>query len=212
MIAIKNQSVWLEQAIECAFDYAETSRSEFLMPEHLLYCIALQPPFQDAVSESEDLAIALKEYISRYVTPVPKDSEYTEPELSVQLRTIIAQAYHTYETSSATSVDIPQIINAMCELKGSVVQQYLAEVAPSGFGDLMVKMIQSYAPDSVDETEPTDEDIDFEPRPNSISQPSTKGKAEWLQYVLCLNDEVEHHNPLIGRKGRIRPHHSYSQP
>lgn len=182
-------------SVNYAFASAQTQamhyRHEFIMPEHLLSALLGQVPFQNALEdcfcEKEELSFAVSDYLSGKVERIPQEVEY-EPEISEQLTQLLQYAYMTINNSSAEQMDVPHLVQGMLQLKDSWACYLLKEALGDDMPDFLGALITNY------------EDIN----PQAEDASSEEEKSEpWRNYITCLNDCLQDHNPLIGRKAEL---------
>lgn len=197
MFNIPNQSKKLEEAINCCIERALGNRDEFLTPELLLWGFTFQAQFNDGCGK--DLSKVLNEYLEKYQTIVPEEFDYEGPILSQQMIETFRIAYTDMLSSEAGEIDVPHILNAFLQLENSFAKDLLLDTFGDKVNDYMCEIIDNYS-----------NDIDFSEWNRVPSPPGFLGSEEedfysnqWKQYVTCLNDIVDTHNPLIGREREI---------
>jgi len=227
MIEIRQASQRLNHAIDNAERLAEAYRHEYIMPEHLLFAISQQPEFLRAtdfdvasilVPFLEERVERVPEYDDKSIqevedeedsedSNVPKDGDdlqnssydYYEPEPSSQFIEVINMAYQQMLSSSAASISVTHVLSAMQYLKDSLAASVVIELLKQDEGEFLSNVIGTYdAAEEHDDYEDFDEMDDLQ---NGSAQ--QKQQEEWMQYVTCLNDLVDSHNPLIGREHEL---------
>ena len=164
-------------------------RHEFIMPEHLLLALTDQLGFANALDyfgegNRKRLSNAVKAYLSHQES-VPNGVQY-ELGLSAQTNELMTTAYNQVVSSSAPSLDVPHIVQAMLHLDESNARYMLEDAVGGEVEDFMSILVTEYEGErSVD--------ADGEPRQEDA----------WRTQVVCLNDSVGSHNPLIGREAEL---------
>lgn len=202
MIEIKQASQRLNDAIRVAENLALAYCHEYLLPEHLLLAISQQPEFLRAIDF--DVESILVPFLEETVESIKEELESTgeledfEPEPSMQFVQAINIAYQQMHYSGVDEITVPHVINAMKELESSFAANVIAELMKLDDGEFLSNVIGTYGADDEEELYegiPFGDELD--------NTPSKKQQEEWRQYVTCLNDLVENHNPLIGREKEL---------
>ena len=203
MIEIKQVSQRLNDAIRVAENLALAYCHEYLLPEHLLLAISQQPEFLRATDF--DVESILVPFLEEKVESIKEELESTgeledfEPEPSMQFVQAINIAYQQMHYSGVDEITVPHVINAMKELESSFAANVVAELMKQDDGEFLSNIIGTYGADDEEELYegiPFGDELD--------NTPSRKHQQEeWRQYVTCLNDLVESHNPLIGREKEL---------
>ena len=202
MIEIKQASQRLNDAISVAENLAIAYCHEYLLPEHLLLAISQQPEFLRATDF--DVESILVPFLEEKVESIKEELESSgeledfEPEPSMQFVQAINIAYQQMHYSGVDEITVPHVINAMKELESSFAANVIAELMKLDDGEFLSNIIGTYGADDEDELYegiPFGDELD--------NTPSRKQQEEWRQYVTCLNDLVESHNPLIGREKEL---------
>lgn len=190
MIYIENESYFLGKALHKAQQFAIAKRHEFLTPDHLLWAIADQAPFKRACSGYE-IREELEEPINQYEQQVPEDVEYAAPTPSVQFVRLINMAQEIVQCSSSEEMEIPHIIQSMLLLQGSFLTSLLERISEGYNVQLISRLVCEYETGGVPKA------------PKQHVGAATTPTGEWVQFVTCVNDQLEYRNPLIGRKAEF---------
>lgn len=180
-------------AFASAQEQAMKYRHEFIMPEHLLSALLGQVPFQNALADcfcdKDEMALALSEFLSEKIERIPLETEY-KIEISSQFTELLQYAYMTINNSDAGEMDVPHLVQGMLQLEDSwacyLLKKELDEEIPSFLG-LLVTYYEYINPQ---------EEEDAPTRREEKSEP-------WRNYITCLNDCLQNHNPLIGREAEL---------
>lgn len=181
--------------VNSAFTYAQKKaisyRHEFITPEHLLSAFLEQSPFANALNmcfcDTQELAFSLENYFTEELESVPADMDY-ELEVSTQLNELIQHAYLMIDYSSAEALNVPHLVQSMLQLKDSWACHILKEALEEDLPEFISQLISRY-----EEVEVED---DLQTSPQEKSEP-------WRNFVTCLNDCLQDHNPLIGREAEL---------
>ena len=181
--------------VNSAFTYAQKKaisyRHEFITPEHLLSAFLEQTPFANALNmcfcDTQELAFSLENYFTEELESVPADMDY-ELEVSTQLNELIQHAYLMIDYSSAEALNVPHLVQSMLQLKDSWACHILKEALEEDLPEFISQLISRY-----EEVEVED---DLQTSPQEKSEP-------WRNFVTCLNDCLQDHNPLIGREAEL---------
>ena len=192
MIYLENESYMLGKALHKAQKFAISSRHEFLTPDHLLWAIAEQEPFKRACVGYE-IQEELVQHINQYEQQVPEDIEYDGPSPSVQFVRLINLSQNVVESSSASEMDIPHIVQGMMLMNGSFPAALFERISEGNEVEFMRKLVTEYEAGAMPKS----------PASNSTGGTRPTPKGDWMQFVTCLNDQVDYSKPLIGRKQEL---------
>lgn len=181
--------------VNSAFTYAQKKaisyRHEFITPEHLLSAFLEQSPFTSALNmcfcDPRELAFSLENYFTEELESVPADMDY-ELEVSTQLNELIQHAYLMIDYSSAEALNVPHLVQSMLQLKDSWACHILKETLEEDLPEFISQLISRY--------EEVEEEDNLQTSPQEKSEP-------WRNFVTCLNDCLQDHNPLIGREAEL---------
>lgn len=202
MIELPYQSALLADAVKAACEMAEHSRDEFLTPEHLLWGISLQAPFQLAFGDC--LAHILSDYVNAAGERVPAEMDYSGVTPSSQLMEVLNIAYSNMVSAGREEIGVTHILAAMFHLADSFACNALMEIAEGDKGSFMGKVVDAYeefggiSEDDISEYGEQSDDSAVS-GDDSAECESSGNRGAWRKYVVCLNDAVHTRNPLIGR-------------
>jgi ATP-dependent Clp protease ATP-binding subunit ClpA len=139
---------------------------------------------KDAMFDQRPLKKKLDNLIKE-MERVPDDVEYA-PTPSVQMDEVLETAYNQVRFSSAEMMDVPHLVQGVLELEDSQACYLLKQMIGSDQAVFMGAVVSAY--------ETTEErDAEDEPSPDEA----------WRQLVTCINDQLDSHNPLIGRDAEL---------
>lgn len=137
--------------------------------------------------DTQELAFSLENYFTEELESVPADMDY-ELEVSTQLNELIQHAYLMIDYSSAEALNVPHLVQSMLQLKESWACHILKEALEEDLPEFISQLISRY--------EEVEEEDDLQTSPQEKSEP-------WRNFVTCLNDCLQDHNPLIGREAEL---------
>jgi len=204
----------LENIITSALILAETCRNKLVMPEHLLLA-SLGEKVVNNILESTvlDLPIeAVKDQLREYLD---KQEHFGEEDMEHQL-----YASHQYgelmklierglQRSQESVADVPHMFLAMIYLKDSFAANCLNALVNEDRERFFKRLVYVYgqsSPSGADDPGHPgdgmrgDDDEQFAPASHGDGRQAT---GSWRDYVLCINDHLADHNPLIGREGEL---------
>ena len=187
---IKNTEA-VNRAFTSAQHKAMQYRHEFVTPEHLLSAFMEQTPFVNALGEFcfdiHSFSLSIENYLRTEMESGPQEMEY-ELEISAQLNELLQHAYLMTDYSGAEELDVPHLVQGMLQLEDSLACYLLKDAVSHEIPDFISSLIFDY------------EDAE----PDGAATSSIQEQSEpWRNYVTCLNDIQENHNPLIGREAEL---------
>lgn len=183
----------VDYAFASAQKQAIRYRHEFIMPEHLLSALLEQAPFQNALADcfcdKNELSLALSRFLSENIECVSPEIEY-KLEISSQFNELLNTAYMIITNSDTEKIDVPHLVQAMLELEDSWACYLLKEKLSEEMPPFLGLLITYY------------EAINLEAEEDAPTAQEEK-KEPWRNYITCLNDCLQNHNPLIGREAEL---------
>lgn len=202
----------VRRILESAFLYASKCSSEFISPEHLLRVLLDEEPMVEAICETgADLhAIAeMRDMVENVIaeqphTDTPIKLVNCSDSLSQQMLQLMTSAVHHAIESESTFVTVPMLVHALLELEDSWACNILVSGIDENEGLFISALIDVY--DEVDGNvhwEPeTPRKLEMEQEdPNEMTE--EPGREGWHSMVVCVNDHIADHNPLIGREHEL---------
>ena len=183
-----NANLVLNDAVTSCKKY----RHEFITPEHILEALLRQEAFAEAVRyiNPEGLELLdkdIKTFLSG-MESVPDQVEY-EITPSAQTNELMNFAYNQVLSSSAPCLDVPHLVNAILNLSESNARFMLEKAVEGETEELMTEVIGQYEEANAAMAEG--------------GEGETRHEEAWRAQVVCLNDTVADHNPLIGREAEL---------
>ena len=118
-----NANLALNRSVQLANEY----RHEFITPEHLLFAINEQIPFQMVITMSGGAFPALSDKLKAELEKlerVPDNVDY-QISTSMQLDYVLQRAYEQVRSSSAVALDIPHLVQGILQLHESTAARIL---------------------------------------------------------------------------------------
>lgn len=203
MIYLENETYLLGKLFREAELYAYEKRHEFLAPEHLLLSIVNHPFFKPVLKEF-DIQSMIEDYISNFFEKVPNFIEYSIEDLSLSegLQKVLITADSISKNDKIEMLSVYSIIRAMTELENPFLMIIISEVYNGVTKNFLKDVLNCSRAELLemvgvrDGYEGNDEDLD-EIEEDDMEDISSK---DWKQFVSCVNEKVDLHNPLIGRE------------
>lgn len=200
-----NNSKRLKDALHFAENFAISSRLEFITPELLLVGICCRTnEFVDLCeSYHVDYQKDLKEPIyGEMIEHVPDDVAEYELLPSLQFIQMMTIAETYAQNADKEEVDVPHVLHAILQLQDSQANFLLRSKFTGDVTELLRSIIDVYdgreLPDHHPERNDAEDETVFIDPFSSISKPQ-----KWTELVLCVNEQLDKHNPLIGRQVEI---------
>ena len=177
-----------QRRLNIAMEMCTDMRHEFLMPEHLLFSLFGVGPFERALEFFTEDTGALRKELLNYLNSqekVPGHVAY-KPTPSSQMEKLLTYAAQLVISSSAKEIGIVHLVEALFKLDNSDARYMLEKTIDGDTGGFMSVLI-------------SESDIDSD----DVSSDSDTENEKWRTHVVCLNDTLAHHNPLIGRESEL---------
>ena len=190
----------LENIITSASVLAFSSSCKLVTPEHLLLIALGEEPVVEALAHVavipiEDVVEKLRDYTSQMEKFGEDDDVEHKIMGSHQYGLVMKDLYRQSETSSATVIDVPHLLNAIAGLKDSFAANCLNALVGNDRGALLQAVSDAYS--GVEARDHGQEDNE------PAEQRGEASAGGWRDYVLCINDHLAEHNPLIGREEEL---------
>ena len=185
------QTKYLQDAINQAILQAKSDRVEFVCPEHLLVGLMMQDPFKHALfyesgADEKVFTESLYAYLA-HMERVPNNIQY-ELMLSSQMNRMMSTALECAIGAEVELLDVPHVVNAMLRLEDSMAHNLIEKTIQCSNGELISSLTEAY---------------EWEADMDEMFDHEDTGQEPWRQFVLCMNDHLEEHNPLIGRQEEL---------
>jgi len=201
----------LENVITSAMILADTCRNRLVTPEHLLLA-ALGDKVVIATLESTVLDLPLDDVKEQLRGYIDRQEHYDEDETdrqmfaSHQYGELMRLMEQTRERENAPELDMPLFFKSMIQLKESFAANCLVALLNEDKDRFFERMDVVYDLSNIpsgDDDDLDDEDTDEELKTRDQHETPSPSTGSWRDYVLCVNDHVADHNPLIGREKEL---------
>ena len=187
------------ELLKSAITLCTERRHQFVMPEHLLYCMTTIPEMQDALTtyavQPHELTDGLKQFFKTQET-VPVNIDF-KPAMSQQTAQLLHIAFEEAYNSGKDEVGIPHYVSALFKLEESWASYILKKALNDDTAGFLALLVDEYRTES-DDDETTGDEL-----PWGSSEDDSRKSSRWKELVTCVNDDVANHNPLIGRESEL---------
>ena len=197
---------------------AESCRNKLLTPEHLLLAALNEEKMTDFI-ESLDLdgyltlvevKAQLRDYIERLDFEA-RDEPTHELFASHQYGELMQLLEKHCEANSVEVVGLPELFDYILQLKESNAAAELKGLLGDDEDRFFARLNDTYLPMlKAQRAENQKEEIQEEQEQEGEDMPDVEVRDErkqatqgWRDYVLCINDHLQDHNPLIGREAEL---------
>ena len=197
---------------------AESCRNKLLTPEHLLLAALNEEKMTDFI-ESLDLdgyltlvevKAQLRDYIERLDFEA-RDEPTHELFASHQYGELMQLLEKHCEANSVEVVGLPELFDYILQLKESNAATELDGLLGDDRDSFFARLNDTYLPMlKAQRAENQKEEIQEEQEQEGEDMPDVEVRDErkqttqgWRDYVLCINDHLQDHNPLIGREAEL---------
>ena len=194
----------LTEALQFAESFAVSSRVEFLTPELLLVGICCRNNEFMALCESYhvDYQKNLKEPIygdlhNNFVPDTVGEYEILPSVQYVQMMTI---AENNAASAGKEEIDSTHVLHAMLQLEESQANYILRSQFTEDETELLRSIIDAYEGRPLPDRHPEIEEKEEEMIDGFFGYEKPRA---WTELVVCINDLLANHNPLIGREAEL---------
>ncbi len=195
----------LQRLLTDASVLASINRNKLVTPEHILLTALNDGKVRSALTYvTTDLLIndvieKLRERIDG-MESIPEDDPEPVITFSYQYEQLMAALVLLCRNAQIGTADVYHLIHEMMDLKDSYAANCLhLLVSDEDKGDFFEALGEFYLDTPNDQHEPRADDVEAEQQP--VEQKAVSGG--WRDYVLCINDHLVNHNPLIGRENEL---------
>ncbi len=193
-----------QEAIDLAIVQAQRAHKEFLTPEHILYAMHYQSPFEYAAffgnAVLDHFEAELRTYIDQMDFVDAEDGKY-ELLISNQCQQMLALAEGNAFNSGKREIDVPHIINAILHLDDSEAAYLIRKHFQTSDADILNIFADAYRED--EEEKKWEEEQNSTGSFYSNEDDEKESTQPWRTFVTCINDDLTSHNPLIGREPEL---------
>ena len=223
------ETMHLDKIVENTFmratDLTVFFDNEYVLPEHLLLALLEQKEFTSIASNYIDLDGLHQEllnYIAKeteHIELTKEEKEKFQPEFSAQMESLFFKLVQNAHFVHSELIHVTHVIQVLHEdLIDSHAAFFIKKYMTGNFGDLLSDLIDSDEISKAGRSKSNDnilneiiENVNFPDMENLIfsteygdEASSDENRAqEWEEQVVCINDQLEGRNPLIGREQEL---------
>ena len=191
-----NFSKKLHHIFTAAENLAQEHRNEFLTPEHIVYILLDDDHFIDAIKAcNPDVKIpTIKDAVLQEIEKMDKvpENQSVFPEHSYLLEQAIHEATVRVMSADRDIVDVPHLIDAILDYEDCWAGFYLLLAIDGNDTVFLRKLIDNYR------TPPASL-----PMEENVGTAHKQVGSNWKDMLVCINDNLSSHNPLIGREEEL---------
>ena len=196
----------LEKVLTNANVLASVNRTRMVVPEQVLLVALGEREVVAALRQvtTEDLIQEVVQKLRQRTDGMercPEDEENPTIVMSYQYRLMMRELAQQCVSAAVDVADVPHLMYAIKDLEDSYAANCLNALVPDEVkGDFFNALNHAY--NEANENIEMDEEV----APNHEGQEKTEQNpqsASWRDYVLCINDHLADHNPLIGREHEL---------
>ena len=197
----------LTHIITSALILAETNGNKLVTPEHLLLSALGDSVVVDVLESSvvdlpiEEVKQQLRDYIDRQECFAEDDDE-RQMFASHQYGELMKLMEQECEQNTLTEADVPQFFTALSHLKESFAANCLTALVHDDKDRFFKRLADAYSLESYPDGH-SDAVEDGGLSVMDSPKDSRQATGSWHDYVLCINDHLADHNPLIGRENEL---------
>ena len=210
----------LDDILTGAIALAGMDRARLVTPEHILMVALGNPKVMAALNQvtSDALIGAVTKKLRERITGmerIPEDDEDTQVMLSYQYQMLLKQLELLSASASIEVVGIPHMMKVLYELKDSYAANCLHVMVKMADSGEFLRCLVSACDREMEDDENGDgqyndsdddiiEDETYNDEESEMEDgPDNSRSGSWRDYVLCINDHLADHNPLIGRETEL---------
>ncbi len=210
----------LDDILTGAIALAGMDRARLVTPEHILMVALGNPKVMAALNQvtSDALIGAVTKKLRERITGmerIPEDDEDTQVMLSYQYQMLLKQLELLSASASIEVVGIPHMMKVLYELKDSYAANCLHVMVKMADSGEFLRCLVSACDQEMEDDENGDgqyndgdddiiEDETYNEEESEMEDgPDNSRSGSWRDYVLCINDHLADHNPLIGRETEL---------
>ena len=203
------------QLLNSALQMTEKLNLELVTPEVLLKVMLQEPKFMRVMAlinvhsdDVKDMTDMLDDIIGKQEKRIEgKEYPSIADSMSQQLTTLLAICIQKVYSSDRKNITVPMMTTAILELEDSWACNTLAALVGDREGDFIATLLDEYDNDNNIDNNNNDngkDEVDLpwddEDLPWGDSDPFS---TPWHSLVVCVNDHINDHNPLIGRNDEL---------
>lgn len=195
-----------QKIMKRAVDMADDNSCEFITPELLLKSMLMDKPFVNSLKEtgvSKAILADMESLLDETISEQPRlDDDEDAPEdlaesMSQQMLLIIANSIQEATSADRTEISVPMLVTALLNLKESWAASILLTAINENVVDFIAALLDAYEDADKENATPRMDNETVTPEEENDS------RQAWHDLVVCVNDRIDQHNPLIGRENEL---------
>ncbi len=182
---------YVSEAYRIVGEIVDKAQCELITPEHLLLAMLRQSIFEEALFYADADTDRMRKELEQYVGQIDHVNEGDDITASIQLQFVMERAAQIATSSSRKVYDIPHLVRAMYDLEDSMAHYVIEKYVGVEQSTFMQILADTYMDEEDEGTSPAYEGEE------------EQGTMMWRQFVVCVNENIDSHNPLIGREEEL---------
>ena len=193
----------------CAHVLAYTCRSRLVTPEHVLLAALDDDGVAAALRRTgvEDSVPFVKTQLRQYIDRLEKFDEESEEDVqqmaSYQYGQMLKQLERKAAQMNGESIGTSELMDAIMRLRDSMAANCLNSLAGNQREQLLKAVADAENSQDDEQNDTTDNEGTTQHAEAPAGTPKASSTGDWRDYVLCINDHIADHNPLIGRESEL---------
>ncbi len=193
----------LMSIIDMTYMMAIDDQLEFITPEMLLDALLYDKQFCKAVDATilqgnhKEFQKAVLHSVYDSNTPLPDDAEPTHSKQYIEMFT---RAEIQARAAEKEVVDVPGVLVAMMDLTDSWAANLLEAYFGNNRPELLRHVIDAF---DKEESDKLTDDVIASIFGGQLGEEGQTQTGGWHDFVVCINDHLKDHNPLIGREAEL---------
>ncbi|MBR5725838.1 MAG: AAA family ATPase [Muribaculaceae bacterium] len=210
----------LDDILTGAIALAGMFKVRLVTPEHILLMALGNTKVKSALKQvTADVLVSsvtrkLKVRINE-MERIPADDEETQVMFSYQYQMLLKALAEHCASASIDVADIPHMMNVLYDLRDSYAANCLHVLIRKSDKGEFIRCLSDICGVQEDDVPEDDSDEEVPEENDSQEQEGIEtdadededdeggGSSSWRDFVLCINDHVADHNPLIGREAEL---------
>lgn len=192
----------VNEVINSAFIKAGIEQNEYMTPEHMLYALCKELPFQRALLKCGGSVERLENNLNQFFRNHLPQKKGDEIAVSNGTQSVFECAVRQAISSGREEVEISHILKGIMEQEESFAVYYLSLESDEPVSLLAV--VNQEVSESGMKENPFSAEEDQDPDAEDAPWVSVDERTDsWQNYATCLNNTVSEHNPLVGREEEL---------
>ena len=189
---------------------AESCRNKLLTPEHLLLAALNEEKMSDFIESLEldgflsldEVKAQLRDYIEKLDFEA-RDEPTHELFASHQYGELLQLFKKHCEDNSVEVVGLPEFFEYILQLKDSNAATVLNALLSDDKDRFIIRLKDTYLPMLEGQRTDSQKDQGEDAPDVEVRDERKQATQGWRDFVLCINDHLQDHNPLIGRETEL---------